>query len=119
VDAQAIGDVLLQRSPAGRLEAVLVGEPAGADPLFEGDAPGTTLSRWLGQAMRERELLMPAGEVELTLVVGAHADEATMEALKRLNSHLSGIEVLTYLEVLQRGQRVLDVLRATAKGGGA
>jgi hypothetical protein len=68
--------------------------------------------------MRQRELLMPAGEMSLTLVVGARADEATMEALKRLNAHLRGIEVVTYLEVFQRGQRVLDVLRARAKGGG-
>jgi hypothetical protein len=116
VDAEALGDVLLQRSPDGRLEAVLVGEATGADPLFEGDAPSASLSRWLGEAMRVRELLAPAGEVSLSLVIGTRADEAGSEALKRLNTHLRGITVLTYLEVLQRGQRVLDVLRATAKG---
>lgn len=116
VDAEALGDVLLQRSPDGRLEAVLVGEAAAAEPLFDGDAPGATLSRWLGEALRVRELLVPAGEVSLSLVIGAHADQASTEALKRLNTHLRGITVLTYLEVLQRGQRVLDVLRATAKG---
>ncbi|MFN3428955.1 MAG: hypothetical protein ACK46X_03260 [Candidatus Sericytochromatia bacterium] len=118
VDAEAIGDVLLQRSPDGRLEAVLVGEASGAEPLFEGDAPGAVLNRWLGEAMRVRELLAAAGEVSLALVIGTRADEASSEALKRLNMHVRGIRVLTYLEVLQRGQRVLDVLRATAKGQG-
>lgn len=116
VDTDALGEVLLQRSPDGRLEAVLAGLATGADPLFDGDVPSATLSRWLGDALRMRELLAPAGEVSLTLVIGTRAGEGGAEALKRLNMHLRGITVLTYLEVLQRGQRVLDVLRATAKG---
>lgn len=116
VDAEALGEVLLQRSPAGRLEAVWVGPVATGQALFEHDAPGPALSRALGEAVRVHDVLAGAGPLLVTVLVGGATDEAEMEALGRLNAHLRGIEVLTYLQVLQRGQRVIDVLRATAKG---
>lgn len=116
VDAEALGEVLLQRSPAGRLEAVWVGPVATGEALFTHDAPGPMLSRALGEAMRVHEVLAGAGPLGVTVVVGTRSDEAELEALGRLNAHLKGIEVVTYLQVLQRGQRVIDGLRATAKG---
>lgn len=110
------GEALLRRAPSGRLEALVARRPLAGFALFDGDAPKVELSRALGDAARLRDMIAPAGEVFLSVVIGLDGDEAQQEALRRLNGHLKGLEVLTYDEVVRRAQRVIDVLRATAKG---
>jgi hypothetical protein len=113
------GEALLRRTPSGRLEALVARRPLAGFALFDGDAPKVELARALGDAVRLRDMIAPAGEVFLTVVIGLDGDEIQQEALRRLNSHLRGLEVLTYDGVVRRAQHVLDVLRATAKREGA
>jgi hypothetical protein len=110
------GEALLRRAPSGRLEALVARRPLTGFALFDGDAPKVELARALGDAARLRDMIAPAGEVFLSVVIGLDGDEAQQEALRRLNGHLRGLEVLTYDDVVRRAQRVIDVLRATAKG---
>ena len=109
---------VLHRSATGRLHVALVREPIEAF-LFDGDAPGSTLAEALGEALYLADAL-PQGDAGLvSILIGSDLDEDQRAALSRLNTRLKGIEVVSYDELLRRGQRVLERLRATAKGTGA
>ena len=106
---------VLHRSSAGRLQVALVRTPHAAI-LFEGDAPSAERASALGEAIYLADAWPPGDTGLVTVLIGSGLDELQRGALRRLNARLRGIEVLSYDELLKRAQRVLERLRATAKG---
>ncbi|MNT64571.1 hypothetical protein D3C72_2024830 [compost metagenome] len=90
--------------------------PPHSAVLFEGDAPGAELASALGEAVYLADAWPPGDTGLVTVLIGSGLEEDQRGALRRLNARLRGIEVLSYDELLKRAQRVLERLRATAKG---
>jgi hypothetical protein len=124
-------DFMVRRTADGYVEVVEIKRPVQA-PLFRLDEshnsyfPARSLAMVLGQVMQY------IGEVELNrayiamrdkedplkirarVIVGRDSDEEQKQALRTLNSHLHGIEVLTFDHLLRIARRVLDLFQAQA-----
>lgn len=119
-------DFMLRRTVDNYLEIIEIKTPF-ADPLLKYDqshdsyAPGSDLSRALGQVIRyieeverDRDSILAKDsydtlKVRARIIIGRDGEPEMMAALRNLNSHLHRIEVLTFDQLLRIADRVLSV----------
>lgn len=104
----------LYRSATGQIEIFEIQTPlAATQPLFDYDAgadlffPCLALNQALGQVQKYLSLLAPL-DVKAKIILGhSHQDPQQMEALRIFNSHLKGIEVACFDQLLNGAKQVL------------
>ena len=130
-------DFLFSRTTDGYIEVVEIKTPLGGDALFAYDRspdtyyPKADLSKVLAQVEnylekldRRRDTILAddgvdAHKVRAKAVIGRDGDEHQIRALRRLNGHLHGIEVITFDGLLRIARRVLSYLEDPAEPGGS
>jgi hypothetical protein len=126
-------DFMLRRSVDGYLEIVEIKTPF-PEALFVHDQshdsyyPSSKLSPAIGQVVRYIEevdrhrdsIIAEDGcdplKIRARIIIGRDGDEHQIRALRNLNAHLHGIEVLTFDQLLRIGEQVLSVFRIGATG---
>jgi hypothetical protein len=124
-------DYMLRRTVDEYLEIVEI-KTAFSDRLFIHDSshdsyyPSAKLSPVLGQVVRyieevdrNRDSIIAKDEVDTLkirarAIVGRDGDTAQQAALRNLNGHLHGIEIITYDQLLRIAARVLSVFEHAA-----
>ena len=124
-------DYMLRRTVDGYLEIVEI-KTAFSDQLFIFDAshgsyyPSAKLSPVLGQVVRyieeverNRDTILAKDKVDTLkirarAIVGRDGDSGQQAALRNLNAHLHGIEIITYDQLLRIAERVLNVFESAA-----
>jgi len=124
-------DYMLRRTVDGYLEIVEI-KTAFTDRLFLFDTshnsyyPSANLSPILGQVIRyieeverNRDSIIAKDKVDTLkirarAIVGRDGDEGQRAALRNLNAHLHGIEIITYDQLLRIAERVLTVFETAA-----
>lgn len=119
-------DYMLRRTIDGYLEIVEI-KTAFDDRLFIHDSshdsyyPSSKLSPVIGQVVRyieeverNRDSIIAKDKVDTLkirarVIVGRDGDTGQIAALRNLNSHLHGIEIITYDQLLRIASRVLDM----------
>ena len=119
-------DYMLRRTVDGYLEIVEI-KTAFNEPLFIHDAshdsyyPSSKLSPVIGQVVRyieeverNRDSIIAKDKVDTLkirarAIVGRDGDPGQLTALRNLNAHLHGIEIITYDQLLRIAARVLGV----------
>lgn len=119
-------DFMLRRTVDGFLEIIEI-KTAFPEPLFIHDKShesyyaSAKLSAALGQVMRyveevqrNRDTILANDKVDtlkirVRVIMGRDGDAAQQAALRKFNSHLHGIEVITYDQLLRIADRVLHV----------
>ena len=117
---------MLRRTVDGYLEIVEI-KTAFTHVLFQRDDshgsyyPSAKLSQVLGQVFRyieeverSRDAILAKDredtlKIRARVIVGRDGDGEQVAALRSINSHLHGIEVITYDQLLRIAARVLDV----------
>lgn len=124
-------DYMLRRTVDGYLEIVEI-KTAFSDRLFIHDTshdsyyPSAKLSPVIGQVIRyieeverNRDSIIAIDKVDTLkirarAIVGRDGNENQQAALRNLNAHLHGIEVMTYDQLLRIAARVLSVFESAA-----
>lgn len=124
-------DYMLRRTVDGYLEIIEI-KTAFSDQLFIYDPshgsyyPSAKLSPVLGQVVRyveeverNRDSIIAKDKVDTLkirarAIVGRDGDAEQRAALRNLNSHLHGIEIITYDQLLRIAARVLNVFENAA-----
>ena len=124
-------DYMLRRTVDGYLEIVEI-KTAFSDRLFIFDTshdsyyPSAKLSPVLGQVVRyieeverNRDSIIAKDKVDTLkirarAIVGRDGDAEQQAALRNLNAHLHGIEIITYDQLLRIAARVLNVFENAA-----
>lgn len=124
-------DYMLRRTVDRYLEIVEI-KTAFSDPLFNLDRshesyyPAKSLSQVLGQVVRyieeverNRDHIFATDELDTLkirarAIVGRDGNSGQQAALRNLNAHLHGIEIITYDQLLRIAARVLDVFETAA-----
>jgi hypothetical protein len=124
-------DYMLRRTVDGYLEIVEI-KTAFSDRLFIFDAshnsyyPSAKLSPVLGQVVRyieeverNRDSIIAKDKVDTLkirarAIVGRDGDAEQQAALRNLNAHLHGIEIITYDQLLRIAARVLNIFESAA-----
>lgn len=124
-------DYMLRRTVDGYLEIIEI-KTAFSDRLFIHDPshnsyyPSAKLSPVLGQVIRyieqverKRDSILADDKVDTLkirarVIVGLDGDAGQQAALRNLNAHLHGIEIITYDQLLRIASRVLQVFESAA-----
>lgn len=125
-------DFMLRRTTDGYLEVIEIKRAISTD-LFRYDTshdsyfPSEPLSKVLGQVINYVELLERSrdpilakdGEdvlkIRTKIIIGRSGNKNQLAALRNFNSHLNGIEILTYDQLLAISKRVLNVFSDTSE----
>lgn len=119
-------DFMLRRSVDGYLEVVEIKTPFQEDLLVydkshDSYSPCSKLSQVIGQVVkyieevnRDRDKIIAkdkcdALKVCARIIVGRDGNENMMAALRSFNSHLHGIEIITFDQLMRIAKRVLSV----------
>lgn len=123
-------DFMLRRTVDNYLEIIEI-KTAFPDPLFIYDSshdshhPSAILSRVIGQVMRyiaeierSRDAIISKDKcdtlkIRARIIIGCDGNEKEQEALHKFNSHLHGIEVFTFDQLLRIAGKVIEVFDAT------
>jgi len=121
-------DFMLRRTVDGYLEVIEIKTPLNGTPLLRFDQSHgsyyavSDLSRVQGQVTKylqrldDQRLSIAVTDEERILkarakiIIGRNGDQQQVEALRQYNSHLHRIEILTFDQLLQIGERVLEHL---------
>lgn len=122
-------DFVVRRTTDGYIELIEIKTTLGNRPLFRHDEshnsyyPGVELSKVVGQVQKYIErleadrnsILANDGEdtskIRAKIIIGRDGELTQQQALRRFNGHLHRIEVLTFDQLLNMAQRVLDYLQ--------
>jgi hypothetical protein len=128
-------DFILRKTADGYVEAVEIKRPLGGQPLFILDQSRSIyyqrseVTEALGQVMdyiewfdAERSSInLRDGEdilkIKARIVIGRDGDDRQRQALRRLNSHLHRVEILTFDQLLRIAERVVNCLEQDLRSG--
>lgn len=126
-------DFVLRRTTDGYIELVEIKTPLGGDPLFRYDRshdsyyPSADLSKVIGQVQKyieeldtERNTILrknqeDTNKIRAKIIIGRDGDETQRQALRRYNGHLHRIEVLTFDQLLNIAQNVIQYLESALR----
>jgi hypothetical protein len=124
-------DFMLRRTADGYVEVVEIKTPI-SEPLFRMDGshktlvPSSNLSGVIGQVInymskieRNRDSIIATDnldpmKIRARIIIGRDNNDKQVAALRELNHHLHGIEVLTFDQLLRIGNRVVSIFEAEA-----